>query len=128
MNEKITYDFTNLGEALNRLGEAVNEPIDEKRYLIDATIQRFEFCFELFWKNFKNFAEAEGKEVLSPKQALAVAFQLKWISDEDVWLSMLNDRNLTSHTYKKQHADRIYQNILKYYPVLRETYAKFNRR
>ena len=53
-------------------------------------------------------AEKEGKEVLSPKQAFSVAFQLKWINNENLWLQMLYDRNLTSHTYKKVYADQIY--------------------
>jgi nucleotidyltransferase substrate binding protein (TIGR01987 family) len=124
MNERTKFDYINLGEALDRLHEALSEPVDAKRYMIDATIQRFEFCIELFWKNFKNLAEKEGREILSPKQALAAAFQLKWINDEKIWLEMLHDRNLTSHTYKKVFADRIYQNIKVYYPELRIAYTK----
>ena len=80
----------------------------------DAAIQRFEFCFELTWKVLKHFAEKEGLEVNSPKSALRAAFQLKWIQDDALWLQMLEDRNLTSHTYNEELAERIYESLSKY--------------
>jgi len=121
-------NFKDLGEALDRLNEALAAPVDEHRLVIDGTIQRFEFTIELFWKNFKNFAEMEGKEVLSPKQAIAQAYQLKWFDNEDLWLNMLRDRNATSHTYKKAKADEIYQNIKTYYPEMRNTFEKLKQK
>lgn len=121
-------NFYDLGEALERLGEAISAIPDEHRFVIDASIQRFEFCIELFWKNFKNLAKMEGKEVLSPKQSLSTAFQMKWIDDEKMWLNMLQDRNITSHTYKKFNADIIYSHIKAYYPTLRTTYNSLKER
>lgn len=112
----------NLGDALNRLKESLEAPIDSHRFVIDAAIQRFEFSIELFWKVFKILLEAEGKEILSPRQAIAQAFQMKWFNNETLWLNMLRDRNLTSHTYKKVKADNIYQNIKLYYPEMQKIY------
>ena len=112
----------NLGEALNRLKESIEAPIDPHRFVIDAAIQRFEFSIELFWKVFKILLEAEGKEILSPRQAISQAFQMKWFANETLWLNMLRDRNLTSHTYKKIKADEIYQNIKLYYPEMQKIY------
>lgn len=40
--------FESLGDALSRLEEAINLPLDDRRIILDATIQRFEFTFELF--------------------------------------------------------------------------------
>jgi predicted nucleotidyltransferase len=77
----IEQNFTALGNALERLKEAVEETPDEKRFIIDSTIHRFEFSFELFWKNFKNLAEQQGKEALSPRQAISAAYMLKWFDD-----------------------------------------------
>jgi Nucleotidyltransferase substrate binding protein like len=42
--------LTQLEKALKRLREALNESPDNPLFM-DATIQRFEFTIELFWKN-----------------------------------------------------------------------------
>jgi nucleotidyltransferase substrate binding protein (TIGR01987 family) len=116
--------FYDLGDALQRLEEALNTTIDTNRLAIDASIQRFEFCIELFWKNFKNFGALFGKESPSPRDAIMTAFALKWIDNEHLWLSMLKDRNATSHTYKKIKADEIYARIHLYYPEMCQIYNR----
>ncbi len=45
--------FASLGNALQRLGEAVSHHPDQKNLYRDASIQRFEFCIELYWKVLK---------------------------------------------------------------------------
>jgi len=98
-------------KALQRFAEALAE--DQSNPLaIDGSIQRFEFCFELGWKLIKKMLmDVEGIEVLSPKKALQSAYQLGWIEDEQAWLKMLNDRNLTSHTYIEEYAQEIYSKL-----------------
>lgn len=110
--------FESLGQALSRLKKALASPIDENRFIIDATIQRFEFSIELLWKVLKKALELEGKETNSPREALQQAYIMKWINDETFWLNMLKNRNLTSHTYKEKTADEVYQNIKIYYPEM----------
>lgn len=120
-------NFSDLGEALERLKKILDAQLDEHRFIMDATIQRFEFCIELFWKNFANFAEMEGKEVLSPRQALSQAYQMKWFGNETLWLEMLKDQNVMSHTYKKVKADAVYERIQSYYPEMKMTYEKLKQ-
>jgi nucleotidyltransferase substrate binding protein (TIGR01987 family) len=98
-------------KALQRFAEALAE--DQSNPLaIDGSIQRFEFCFELGWKLIKKMLmDVEGIEVLSPKKALQSAYQLGWIEDEQAWLKMLNDRNLTSYTYREEYAQEIYSKL-----------------
>ena len=69
-----------------------------------------------------------GREVTFPKEVLQEAFAAKMIEDERVWLGMLQDRNLTSHTYDEELADKIYNNIQAYYPVMRITYDRLYER
>lgn len=69
-------------------------------------------------KNFENLVAQQGKEALSPRQAIAEAYRMKWFDNETIWLSMLRDRNLSSHTYKIVNANRIYKNIKEYYPEM----------
>jgi len=40
----------------------------------DATIQRFEFTFELAWKLMKTILEEEGIKVVSPKNVIRPDF------------------------------------------------------
>jgi len=119
--------FSDLGETLDRLKEILDAPLDEHRFIMDGTIRRFRFCIELFWKIFSNFAEMEGKEVLSPRQAISQAYQMKWFDNETLWLDMLKDRNVMSHTYKKIKADAVYERIKRYYPEMKSTHEKLKK-
>ncbi len=117
------YDsFLDLREALEKLEEMVEEPETEKSYVKDATIQRFEFCVELFWKTLKKICIEEKYDVTSPKSVLEKAFELKLIEDEPLWIMMLEDRNETSHTYKQKRAIEIYYKIKIYYAALQKAF------
>ena len=125
------YDsFVDLGEALDQLQEMVNVPETETSYVREATIHRFEFSFELFWKTLKKVCIFENTDVTYPRDVLAKAFNLKLIEDESLWILMLEDRNKTSHLYKKKVASEIYYRIINYYPAMRKTYllikSKYN--
>ena len=98
-----------LRDALERLHEVLEIPIDQHRIIIDATIKRFEFTFELFLKTMKRRLALEGIDVKSPRQTLQKAYELSWIDDEQLWLSMMNDRNETSHVYDEEKAHEIYK-------------------
>ena len=104
--------------AVSRLGEAMSAGTDNSLF-IDAAIQRFEFCVELAWKSLKlRLSSQHGLEVASPKPALQEAFRLHMIDDDALWLSMLRDRNLTSHTYRERLANEIYGRLHGYLAVL----------
>lgn len=122
--DKTAVSVKKVGDALDRLKEMLEETPDAKGAVLDSTIQRFEFVIELYWKMLKNILEEEGFVIASPRQAFQRAYQSEWIEEEQVWLNMLRDRNLTSHTYDKTLAQEIYQNIKDYYPVLEHTYKK----
>jgi len=76
-------------------------------------IQAFEFTFEQCWKALQQHAASSGVSVGSPKSAFTYALQNNMINakNERVWLEMLEDRNLTSHTYKKELADQVIKRI-----------------
>jgi len=125
MKEEIQWKdyFYTLGRAIDRLEEILNHPeIDKFDYLRDATIQRFEFSIELFWKALKKVLLHEKIASTTPRDTLAKAYQYKLISDELVWLAMLDDRNNTSHAYKEEAAKAIFEDIKTYLPVFQSTY------
>ena len=62
-------------------------------------IQFFEMTFELAWKVLKDYLEAEGYIVKSPRETIKQAFQNEIINDGHIWMDALSIRNLTTHTY-----------------------------
>jgi nucleotidyltransferase substrate binding protein (TIGR01987 family) len=109
-NVKIQQSMLNLENALSRLKEALEVP-KHNTLVIDATIQRFEFVIELYWKTLKRLLAAQGIEATTPKEVLKKAYAAEWLKDGTAWLQMLNDRNETSYIYNEKKAKEIYQHI-----------------
>lgn len=65
--QKITDKLKKVEQALIALEDVYLRPVSEDRVNIDATIQRFEFTFELFWKMLKEFFNQHGLELNYPK-------------------------------------------------------------
>ena len=124
MSRKIDEAFEKLGNAIDALEITVNKPMQEDRTHIDSCIHRFEFVIELFWKALKGILETQGRKVFYPKEVLQEAYVGHLIDDDALWLQMLKDRNLISHTYDEELADKIYANIKTYFPVLKKTYEQ----
>lgn len=100
--------------AVVRFGEALAEP-DDNPLVIDASIQRFEFSVELAWKSLREvLLRDHGVDAASPKSVLRHAYQLSIVSNESLWLAMLQDRNLTSHTYRETLAREIFARLPAY--------------
>lgn len=124
---KRNTSLANLDRALGRLEEALEVPPDAP-LAVDGTIQRFEFAIELTWKSLKRTLNDEGIAAATPREAIAEAFRANWIDDESLWLSMLKDRNATSHVYNEEMAKAIYARILQYAPVLRAAWQTLSQR
>ena len=117
-----------LGEMLNTWEKAIGTfrevlALAETPVVRDAAIKRFEYNFELAWKNIRQFALTEGADCNSPKGSLKEAFKLGWIKDSEVWLDMLDDRNQTAHTYREATAELVYPNLPKYLAAFQSLHA-----
>jgi nucleotidyltransferase substrate binding protein (TIGR01987 family) len=90
-------------------------------------IQFFEMSFELGWKLLKDFEEAEGFIVKSPRDAIKQAFQANLISEGHDWIAALEDRNLTTHTYNEETAVHVEMKIREsYFPCLQQLQVEFS--
>ena len=92
------------GKALIALEKALCEPKSD--IVRDATIQRFEFCVELAWKSAK---KQMGTATSAPKSVVREMAQNSLIDDVDFWLRSIDQRNLSSHTYREDLAEMVYQ-------------------
>ncbi|MGF7186255.1 nucleotidyltransferase substrate binding protein (TIGR01987 family) [Desulfitispora alkaliphila] len=109
------YSFSN---ALARLKEAAEElhKNDCSDVIRDGMIQRFEFTYELAWKTTKAYLEDLGiVGINSPKAVIKEAFAQNIIKNEETWLLMIKDRNLTTHVYKEALAKEIATRITAQY-------------
>jgi nucleotidyltransferase substrate binding protein (TIGR01987 family) len=128
MNEATLREaMTSLGNALDRLGEAVVRP-DPDELAMDGTIQRFEFTFELFWKTLRRFLQQEGIDTASPKNTLRHAYRRGLLDQEQLWLDMLKDRNLSSHVYNAEIARDLNSRLSAHHRALREAFEQLRHR
>jgi len=121
--EKLTIIAEDTKNALGTLKEILETPYSV--IVRDATIQRFEYSFEIFWKFLKeNLRVKEGIICNSPKSCFREAFNVKLLIEEETItaLEMTDDRNLTAHTYHEEVADEIYRKIKNYYKLMDKVY------
>lgn len=79
-------------------------------------IQGFEFTHELAWNVIKDFFEGRGNDkIYGSKDATRLAFKNELILNGEVWMTMISDRNLSSHTYNEEVAEEIITHILELY-------------
>ena len=115
--------FRNFEKALTHLNEALD--IDDPDIIQKAgLIHFFEMTFELSWNLMKDYLEEQGyTDVVTPRAAIKKAFEIGLITDGHRWLKLLEDRNLTSHTYDEQKASDVEQLIRsQYHPLLQSLY------
>lgn len=116
--EKINFILKSYENALKRLKEALNEDLNKSSVIIDGIIQRFEFNFEISWKLIKSFLEFNGILCNSPRNSIKEAYKFGLINDESNWISLMEDRNLSTHIYNENMAKGIVERIRTIYSKL----------
>ena len=101
--------------AMKRLRVAANSQPDANGIYLDATIQRFEFCFELAWKLMKAMLNHDGIEAASPRGSIREGWKQSMIDSAEDWLYMLEQRNICPHAYSESIAWGIYEKICNKY-------------
>jgi nucleotidyltransferase substrate binding protein (TIGR01987 family) len=89
----------------------IAHPSDIER---DAAIQRFEYSFEAIWKAVKRYLDVvEGVQAASPKSVVRACLENGLLDEQQARaaLVMVDDRNLTSHTYNEDLAAAIFSRI-----------------
>jgi nucleotidyltransferase substrate binding protein (TIGR01987 family) len=98
--------LSNFTKALAQLSSAVE--LSRTRALseleMQGMIQAFEFTHELSWNVMKDYLTDQdgGLSLGGSKDATRLAFSRGLISSGEVWMEMIKDRNLSSHTYDQK--------------------------
>lgn len=130
-NEDVRWKqrFTNFSKAMNHLENALQIPNPDMVQKA-GIIQLFEMSFELAWNMVKDYLEDQGfVEIKSPRSALKKAFEMNILENGHDWMDLLQDRNLTAHTYDEQKATDMEQLISnKYFPLLKALLLSFRQK
>jgi nucleotidyltransferase substrate binding protein (TIGR01987 family) len=97
--------FQNFDRSVVLLREPLAGGVDKLSLLEkEGVVQRFEVALELAWKTLKDYLEHQGVEIspVTPRSVIKAAFSAKIIHDGQVWIDMIDHRNLLSHTYDRK--------------------------
>jgi nucleotidyltransferase substrate binding protein (TIGR01987 family) len=117
--------FSNYKKALGQLSKFIEQESLNKLETL-GLIHTFEYTHELAWNTLKDFLESRGtRDIYGSKDATRHAFRLTIIDEGDVWMNMIQSRNMTSHSYNEETVAEISADILKhYYPAFTELAKK----
>ena len=104
-------------------------------FIVSGIINKFFIQFELGWKVLKGLLTYEGAASAatgSPRKIIKEAYKYYPCIEEEVWLSMLSERNNMAHLYDGDAARNLMEKILRnYIPAfdrleesIRERYAE----
>jgi len=106
--EQSPLNLDPLEKAVDSLRDALAQP--KNPYTRDATIQRFEYTFELAWKTLRRYLAIEtAVDAFNLKEVFRVAGRQGLVADVEAWFDYLKGRNLTSHTYNEKTAEETYR-------------------
>lgn len=126
-NAKAQQSLQNFKKALDSLNAAVLKSTLSELELAGA-IQNFEFSYELSWKTLQKYGASLGRKIVSPREAFQFSLEAGQISDEKLWLDMIEDRNETVHTYDRDSAERIFKEIKdRYFQALSKLYNNLEK-
>lgn len=117
------------GAMLDRLENILSIPMDTNDFVVDATLHRFELCYELCWKTLQCTLEHEGHtDARTARETFAKAYQLHWIDNEALWIEMIDDRALVVGDYEEETGHAVYANIPNFYSALRNLHTFINKK
>ena len=84
---------------------------------------------ELSWKVMKDYLESENVvfEQITPRSVIRKAFEAKLVKNGDLWMEMLDARNLMSHEYELEEFEKLIEDLqFNYLDEFNRFYQKLN--
>lgn len=92
------------------------------------SLKRFEFTYEKSWKCIKRYLDYIGIECHSPRGCFKEAFSQKVITDETIWIDLIEQRNLSGHVYDEEEIKGILGKIDDYKNAFEKLLHSFEER
>lgn len=117
--------FKNYQKALRQLERFLKET-DLNDMEEQGLIQAFEYTYELAWNTIKDYLVYQGiTDVVGSRDAFRIAYNRGLILEGSIWMSMIESRIKSSHTYNEEVAKEILKEIReKYFKLFIQLEAK----
>ena len=131
---KLANHLSNSQRCLQRLDDAIRQPLDEDMFMLDAVVHRFNIAFELLMDTLLEYCvesdllpkERVKEYELNARKLIELAFDCKLIDDDQTWIAIKDARNATAHEYDEQQALAHYKKIKSHLPHLQALFEKMN--
>ena len=131
---KLANHLSNSQRCLQRLDDAIRQPLDEDMFMLDAVVHRFNIAFELLMDTLLVYCvetdllpkEKVKEYELNTRKLIELAFDCKLIDDDQTWIAIKDARNATAHEYDEQQALAHYNKVKSYLPHLQALFKKMN--
>jgi nucleotidyltransferase substrate binding protein (TIGR01987 family) len=123
MDQTLELKCTEFKQALKTFDEVLNKNFKTDIIIRDATIQRFEYSYELCWKTIKTWLiSTHAEEILSPNETFRSACAHGLISpiESEEFLAMAKNRNLTTHTYNEHFINELVLHLPRYFQLMQK--------
>ncbi len=113
--DKVSRKLDNARQALARFQEVLARPVDD--VVRDSAILRFTLATETAWKAARSVIDdqmgAEHLTSASPKAMVRESQIAGFLTEEqaEAAMRMMNDRNLTVHTYDEEKANELFSRL-----------------
>ena len=127
-------DFTSLSKAIASLDKALQtaklRPKDE--YVRDASIQRFEYTYELCVKSLRRQLTAMSDspaeiDALGYRDMIRTGVERGLIKSEIPWFGYRELRNATSHVYDQAKARKVFGALRRFLVDAKDLHARLNK-
>lgn len=123
----LTSMLNDLDIMLKKLDQARRNPekydADDQKAYRNSAIKSFEISYELFWKMLKEYlAYIHGISISSPKGVIHECLHIDFLSnlESEIFLNMVDVRNVTIHDYDKDMAEEISKQIPEIYIAMNQ--------
>ena len=103
--------------------------IDTREERRDSLIKRFELTYDLLWKYLREYMIFTGRSAVdSPRKVFQECLSLGLTNDAETkgLISLIEDRNLTTHVYDADLANRVADDIQKHHDVINVVIKKIS--
>ena len=116
--------LNNFAKTVANLEVSVNSPVTEKRDL-SGIIKDFELAYELAWKQLRTLLQIKGDPADGARDVFKKSYQLGILTDEKLWMDIIEDRIATVHTYNENKAREMVDRIKsRYFLAFAELHKK----